>query len=125
MNTEQRNGKTIIPTIPHILEDTRDFLSRLNQLRDIPDNTLFVTLDLVGLYPHIRHAEGLETMKRYLDKREDQSVSSDSLNKLAKIIPKPDFFELGQNIFHQILGTTISTKLCKHFCGTIGKTNFQ
>ena len=30
---------TIIPTMPHILEDTKDFVSRLNQLCDIPDNT--------------------------------------------------------------------------------------
>ena len=34
--------KTVIPTIPHILEDIRDFLSRLNQLRDILENTLLV-----------------------------------------------------------------------------------
>ena len=70
---------TIIPTIPHILEDTKDFVSRLNQLCDIPDNTWFVTFDVVGLYPPIPYEEGLETMKRYLDKREDKSLSSDSL----------------------------------------------
>ena len=63
--------KTVIPTIPHILEDTRDFLSRLNQLRDIPENTLLVTFDVVGLYPHLPHEEGLETMKIQLGKWED------------------------------------------------------
>ena len=40
--------KTIIPTIPHILEDTRDLLPRLNQFRDIPDNKLLVMFDAVG-----------------------------------------------------------------------------
>ena len=55
--------KTIIPTIPHILEDTRDFLSRLNQLRCVLDNTLLVTFDAVGLYSHIPQEEVLETMK--------------------------------------------------------------
>ena len=80
--------KTIIPTIPH----TTDFLSRLNQLPDIPDNTL-----LVRLHPHIRHDGGLETMWRYLDKREDQSVSSDSLYRLTKNILKHNYFELGQD----------------------------
>ena len=50
----------IIPTIPHVLEDTRDFLSRLNQLRDIPDNTLLVTFDVVRLYPHISHEKSSE-----------------------------------------------------------------
>ena len=55
--------KTIIPTIPHILEDTRDFLSRLNQLHGVLDNTLLVTFDAVGLYSHIPQEEVLETMK--------------------------------------------------------------
>ena len=50
----------IIPTIPHVLEDKRAFLSRLNQLRDIPDNTLLVTFYVVRLYPHISHEESLE-----------------------------------------------------------------
>ena len=105
----------IIPTIPHVLEDTRDFLSRLNQLRDIPDNTFLVKFDVVGLYPHIPHEEGLETMKRYLDKREDLLVSSDNLYKLAKIILKHNYFELGQDVYHQILGTAIGTKFAPHY----------
>ena len=85
--------KTIIPTIPNILEDTRDVLLRLNQLRYIPDNSLLVTFEVVGLHPHILHEEGLKTMKRYLDKREDQSVSTDGLYKLSKIILKYNYFE--------------------------------
>ena len=107
--------KAIISTIPHILGDTRDFLLPLNQLRDISGNALLVTFDAVGLYPHIPHKEGLKTMKRYLDKREDQSLSSDSLYKLAKIILKHNCFELGQDVYHQILGTVIGTKFAPHY----------
>ena len=107
--------KTIIPTAPHILEDTKHFLSRLNQLLDIPDNTLLVTFDVVRLYPHIPHKEGLETMKKYLNKREDQSVSSGSLYKLAKIILKHNYVELGQDMYHQILGAAVSTKFARHY----------
>ena len=33
--------KTIVPTIPHILEDTRDFLSRLK----VPENAILVSFD--------------------------------------------------------------------------------
>ena len=57
----------------------RDFLFWLNQLGDIPNNMLLVMFDVVVLYPHKLHREGLETMKMYLDKWEDQSVSLDSL----------------------------------------------
>ena len=69
-----------------------------------------VTLDVVGLYPHVPEKEGLETMKIYLDKREDQSVSSDSLYKLVKIILKHHYFELGQDVYHKIFGTAIGLK---------------
>ena len=107
--------KTIIPTIPHILEHSSDFSSWLNQLCDIPNNTILVTFDVLGLYPHIPHNKGLETMKRYGDKREDQSVFSDSLYKLAKIILKHNYFELGQDAYYQILGTAIDRKFAPHY----------
>ena len=49
--------------------------------------------DVLRLYLYMPHEEVLETIKRYLEKREDQSVSPDSLYKLAKIILKHDYFE--------------------------------
>ena len=49
-------------------------------------------------------------MKRYLEKREDQSVSSDSLYKLVKIILKHHYFELEQDVYHKIFGTAIGLK---------------
>ena len=50
--------KNVIPTIPHILEDTRDFLHRIEQLQNIPEGTLLVSFDVVGLYLYIPHHEG-------------------------------------------------------------------
>ena len=61
-------------------------------------------------------------------------MSSDSLYKLAKIILKHDYFELGQNVFHQILGTAIGTKFALHYANIFmgrleeeifGSTEFQ
>ena len=54
-------------------------------------------------------------MKRYGDKREDQSVLSDSLYKLAKIILKHNYFELGQDAYYQILGIAIDMKFAPHY----------
>ena len=42
----------VVSTIPHILEDTGDFLQRLNQIGDISQNAFLVSFDVVGLYPH-------------------------------------------------------------------------
>ena len=102
--------KNIIPTIPHILEDTREFLYKIEQLQNIPLGTLLVSFDVVGLYPHIPHDEGLQIMKKYLDKSEDQSVRSENLYKLAEIVLKHNYFEFGQDVYQQILDTAIGTK---------------
>ena len=74
---------------------------------------------MMGFYPHLPHEEGLETMKRYLDKREGQSVSSDSLYRLAKIILKAYLFQFGARCIPSNLGHCywheICTTLCKNF----------
>ena len=63
-------------------------MQHLNNIGDIPENALLVSFDVVGLYPHIPHDQGVEIMRRFLDKREDQSVSSESICKLANIVLK-------------------------------------
>ena len=51
---------------PHILEDTRDFLSRKTEIKDLTEDALFASFDFVWLYPHIPHEEGIEIMKEFL-----------------------------------------------------------
>ena len=56
------------------------------------------------------HEEGLQIMKKYLDKLEGQSVTSENLYKLTEIVLKHNYFEFGQDVYQQILGTAIGTK---------------
>ena len=102
--------KPIVQTIPHILEDTSDFLCRLNDLPEIPENAILVTFDTVGLYPNIPHEEGIEIMKTFLNERDNKPVRTESLCDLAKLILKENYFELRDEVFRQILGTAIGTK---------------
>ena len=95
--------KNIVPTILDNLEDTRDFLQYLNQIGDIPENVLLVSFDVVGLYLHISHDQDVKIMWCFLDKHEDQLVSSESLCELANIVLKHNFFELGKEVYHQSL----------------------
>ena len=84
----------------------------------------------MGFYPHIPHEKSLETMKRYLDKRKDQSEPSDSLYKVTKIILKI----IISNVYHQILSTGNGTKFVLHYTNifmaksekkTFSNTEFQ
>ena len=72
----------------------------------------------MGLYLHKPQEEGLEILKRYLNKPRDQSVLSDSLYKLTKIILKHNYFELEEDVYHQILGSAFGTKVAPLYGST-------
>ena len=59
--------------------------------------------------------KGVEIMLRFLNKGEEQSVSSESLCKPANIVLKHNYFEFGKDVYHQILGTAIRTKFAPHY----------
>ena len=62
--------KPLVTKVSHILEDTRDFLSRITEIKDLPEDALLVSFDVVGLYPHIPHEKGIEIMKQLLKQRD-------------------------------------------------------
>ena len=93
-----------------IIKDTNDFLKKLNELRDLPDDFNLCTIYVVGLYPNIPHNEGLEAIQKALDKREDQTISTDSLIILAECVLKNNVFEHNMRYFKQRQGTATGTK---------------
>ena len=56
----------IVKILPSVLSDTSDFLRKLENLGNIPETAIFWSIDVVDLYPHIPHSEGLESMKEIL-----------------------------------------------------------
>ena len=102
--------KPLVTKVPHIFEDTCDFLSRIAEIKDLPEDALLVSFHAVGLYSHISHEEGIEIMKEFLKQREVKDIATKSLCDPTTIILKNDFFEIGEEVFHQLLGTAIGTE---------------
>ena len=102
--------KPLSQKVKSFIKDTNDFLKKLNELRDFPDEFIFCTIDVVGLYPNIPHKEGLEAIRKALNKREDQTISMDSLILLAECVLKNNVFEHNMRYFKQLNGTAIGTK---------------
>lgn len=69
--------KRSVPEIAPYVRDTKHFLQMLRYLRRLPEGTILVTADAVGLYPHIPHEEGLQAL------REALTNSPDDLGRLA------------------------------------------
>ena len=91
------------------IKDTTDFLNKLKNIPNLPKNSIFCAIDVVGLYPNIPHELGLKAMQKALDKREDQSVSTQTLLDLAEFVLKNNFFTHNDQIFKQIRGTAMGT----------------
>ena len=92
------------------IKDTNHFLSKLKSLGKLPQGAILCTIDVVGLYPNIPHSEGLNSLRRFLELRDNKQISSDTLIELAEIVLKNTFFEFDQKTFKQVRGTAIGTK---------------
>ena len=72
--------KPLVIKVPHVLEDTRDFLTQITEIKDLPEDALLVSFDVVELYLHIPHEESIEIIKEFLNKREAKYISTKSLH---------------------------------------------
>ena len=79
-------------------------------LDGLPEGAILCTVDVVGLYPSIPHEEGLEALKGVLERREDKTISTDTLLELAHVVLKNNFFQFNDDFYQQLRGTAIGTK---------------
>ena len=79
-------------------------------LGSIPENAVLVTADVVGLYPSIPHEEGLKALREVLDKREQHTIPTSELIRIADFVLKNNYFEFNGQVKQQIFGTAIGTK---------------
>ena len=58
----------IVKEIPSYVKDTQDFLKKLEKVKDIPLESLLVTLDVKSLYTNIPNNEGIKAVKESYEK---------------------------------------------------------
>ena len=89
------------------IKDTNHFLRKLKSLGKLPQGAILCTIEVVGLYPNIPHSEGLNSLRSFLELRDNKQISSDIRIELAEIMLKNNFFEFYQKTFKQVHGTSI------------------
>ena len=72
-------------------------------------------MDVVGLYPNIPNGEGLASLYKFLETRENKQISNDTLAELAEIVLKNNIFGFNEKTFKQKRGTAIGTKFAPPF----------
>ena len=92
------------------IRDSEDFIDKTNEIKNIPEDAILVTTDVIGLYPCIPHDAGLKALKNALDERENKSIPTKKLLKMAEFALKNNVFEFKGKVKEMILGTAIGTK---------------
>ena len=93
------------------IKDTNHFFNKIKKLGSLLDGAILSTMDVVGPYPNIPHGEGLASLRRSLETRDNKQISSDTLTELAEVVLKNNIFEFDEKTFKQKRGTAIGTKL--------------
>ena len=83
------------------IEDTPDFLRHLENINNegkLPENALLVTWNVIGLFTNIPHNEGINSVRRALNEREEpktveQEVPTEYIIRILEIILENNILE--------------------------------
>ena len=111
--------RPLVPEIESYIKDTNDFLRKLGEVRGLPNNVILCTIDIVGLYPHIPHNEGLEAIREALSNSQDlqrgEWEGSLHVVAFADMVLKSNNFEFNGQHYVQKLGTAIGTRMAPSY----------
>ena len=113
--------KPLVSSIPSFVKVTNKFLHKLKSMETLPEGAILVALDVVGLYPHIPHAEGLEAISSALNERENQEIPTSLIVDLADLVLKNKNFEFNGSHYLQSLGTAIGTKMAPSYANLMDR----
>ena len=97
------------------LRDTTDFLSKLEDIKSLPENAILVTMDVASLYTNIDHEEGAQACFENLKKRRNKKIPSTLLKKLISLVLKSNVFRFNNTLYKQIKGTAMGTPMAVNY----------
>ena len=90
------------------IRDSKDSINKIKNSKNIPSNSILVTVDVVGLYPSVPFEWCLNTVKEPFENRERKSVPTSDILKTFEFVLKNNF-EVNGNVEQQALVTAIGT----------------
>ena len=96
---------------PSYVQDTTDFLRKLQTLTDLPDDTILATMDVTSLYTNIPHADGIRAIESIMPEGDMGTTTS----LLAKFVLRHNYFKFGDNLYLQTNGTAMGTRMAPQY----------
>ena len=109
----------IVVYIPSYLKDLTQILSKVLNLRNIPDKCLLVTCDVISLYTNIPQDEGINIAIHWIDNYRhilpSYTPANSVFKRLLNFVLKHNYFTYNNSIYHQLQGVAMGTKMAPSF----------
>ena len=99
----------IFKEIPPNVQDTTDFLRKINQIDFVPENSYLVSLDVKSLYTNIPNAEGIKSIKTPLENYSNRTASAKVITTFLALILTLNNFIFNCKNYLQIKGCAMET----------------
>ena len=66
----------LVTQVPSYIKDTIHFLNKLNNIGQLPNRVLLVTLDVTSLHTNIPHKDGIQACSDFLDRRTNPTIKT-------------------------------------------------
>ena len=104
------------------IQDTADFLRRLEGVKRLESDEFMFTMDIVALYPSIPREKTKEAMRENLELRTTKKIPTDDLIELGEMVLRSNEFTFEGERYRQKEGTAIGSKMGKNYaCTYMGK----
>ena len=114
----------IVKEIPSYVENTIDFLRKINQIDFAADNSYLVSLDVKSIYNNIPNEERIKSVKTPLEKNYIRTASTKVITTFLALILTLNNFVFNWKNYLQIKGGAngiISILIHKHLYGPLRK----
>ena len=99
----------IVQEILSYVKNTQDFLKILEKVKDIPQESLLVTLDVKSLYANIPNNEGIKAIKEPYEKYKEKTVSTKVIKTFLSLILTLNNFVFNCTYYLQTMGCAMGT----------------
>ena len=104
------------------LQDTPDFLREIEKINagpKLPDNSLLVSMDVIGLYDNIPNYEGIESLGEALEERKDPKVPTWFIQRMMEVVLKLNLFKFHDATYLQKVGVAMAIHPAPNYADTI------
>ncbi|KAJ8032973.1 Zonadhesin [Holothuria leucospilota] len=95
--------------------DTTDFIRKIGEIQNLPQDTILATLDVSSLYTNIPNEEGISACKVASKPIQGKTPTKKDLGELMRLILTNNNLVFGDQHYLQIHGTAMGTKIAPSF----------